>query len=86
MSSSKVVQQCDLISSKFLPSPSCGESNLCTAVHVIISLFGLFLAPFLSLSIDLHPQDKIGCQEIDRERLQERIRPEYTELHELPYT
>ena len=30
--------------------------------------FGLVLAPLLSLSIDLYTQDRMGCQEVDKEK------------------
>ena len=62
-------------------SESDSHGFLCTAVHVIIS----FSASFSLLSIYRRPQDRMGGQEIERERKEETMRPEKRELHELPW-
>ena len=48
--------------------------------------FGLILAPLRSLFVYKHPQGRTECQEIIRERKEERMRPKKGELHELLYT
>ena len=48
-------------------------------------LFGLILPSLLSLSIYWHPREWMGCQEIDRERKEEKVTNK-RELPELPCT
>ena len=54
---------------------------MCMADHVNLYLFlVLILAHLLSLSIYLHPQVRMGCQGIDKEKNRD---PKKKELHEL---
>ena len=48
--------------------------------------FGLIVAPLLSRSMYWLPQGRTGCQEIYKERKEERTRPKSMNLHELPHT
>ena len=43
----------------------------------------LYICTYMSLS---HFFGRMGCQEINRERKEERMRQKMTELHELPCT
>ena len=58
---------------------------MCTEVHAIIAFFYLILASLFSLHFHGHPQGRMGCQETDRIRKEERKRPKKRWLHELPY-
>ena len=51
--------------------------------------FGHIFAPLFSVFIKRHPQGSMGCQEIDREKKEKRMRPKTPrrpKFHELPYT
>ena len=60
-----------------------GFYNFSVRQFMSFFLFLPHLAPLFSFSLQRHPKDRIGCQDIDREQ---RIRPKNSELHELPYT
>ena len=55
-----------------------------------ISAYGRFVLLFSRLCFLLLfigiPKAETGCQEIDRERKEDRVRPKKRELHGLPYT
>ena len=51
--------------------------------------FGHIFAPLFSVFIKRHPHGSMGCQEIDREKKEKRMRPKTPrrpKFHELPYT
>ena len=55
-----------------------------------ISAYGRFVLLFSRLCFLLLfigiPKAETGCQEIDKERKEDRVRPKKRELHGLPYT
>ena len=63
---------------KFKPEESLVVPDFTISVHgssCKYIFFGLILALSLSLSTYWNLQERMGCQEIDGERKQERIRP-----------
>ena len=57
------------------------------AVHVCnYVFFSLILATLFSFYIYWHPKSRIGSQDQDGERKEERIRPKKRDLHELLFT
>ena len=44
-------------------------------------MFSLVIALLLSLSNFRQPQDRMGCQEVDEERKEERMKPKSRELN-----